>query len=85
MPEQSEKAVHVRYFAILREQRGLVEETITTRSATAVELYAELQARHHFSLSQNFVKVSVNNTFQPMNTPLHDQDLLVFIPPVAGG
>ena len=85
MEQRCEKTVGVRYFAILREERGLSEETITTNCATAVDLYAELQSRHQFSLPQNFIKVSVNNTFQPMNTPLHDGDQLVFIPPVAGG
>ena len=75
----------LKYFAILREQRGLSEETIETDALTPGEIYESLKASHAFSLNQNQLKVAVNDTFAAWNTPLNNADTLVFIPPVAGG
>jgi molybdopterin converting factor subunit 1 len=80
-----EKQVHVRYFAILRDQRGQSEEKIATAAATAGELYHELRARHHFSLPAERLRVAVNDEFAPWTAALSDGDTLAFIPPVAGG
>jgi molybdopterin synthase sulfur carrier subunit len=77
--------VHVQYFAILREQRGLSRESLTTSAATAVELYTELQARHGFSLPADRLRVAINDEFMAWSTPLRDGAAVVFIPPVAGG
>lgn len=79
------KNIHVQYFAILREQRGLGQEKLATAAATAVELYAELHTRHGFTLSAERLRVAVNDEFVPWTTALCDGDALVFIPPVAGG
>jgi molybdopterin converting factor subunit 1 len=79
------KTVRVRYFAILREQSGLDEETVTTAAPTAAELYDELRSRHGFVLSRERLRVAINDDFRPWTTPLQDGDTLVFIPPVAGG
>lgn len=77
--------VAVRYFAILREERGRDEESLTTGAATVAELYAELRARFPFSLSAERLRVACNGDFVPWSHPLRDGDLVVFIPPVAGG
>lgn len=79
------KAVHVQYFAILREQRGLAKETLSTAAATAGDLYAELRARHGFSLPAERLRVAVDDEFTPWSAPLRDGAAVVFIPPVAGG
>lgn len=79
------KRIEVRYFAILREQRGVAQEKLATAAGTAAELYAELQGRHRFSLPMTSLRVAVNEEFAPWDTPLRDGDALVFIPPVAGG
>jgi molybdopterin converting factor subunit 1 len=79
------KSVRVRYFAILREQRGLDEERITTEAATAGELYEELRKRHRFTLPADRLRVAVNDEFEPWEAAVRDGDTLVFIPPVAGG
>ena len=42
--------VQVQYFAILREQRGVTEEKLSTGAGTAEALYEELRARHRFTL-----------------------------------
>ena len=77
--------VGVRYFAILREERGREEESLTTGAATAAELYRELRERFSFSLSAERLRVACNGDFVPWSHPLSDGDLVVFIPPVAGG
>jgi molybdopterin converting factor subunit 1 len=77
--------LHVQYFAILREQRGLTQETLTTAAPTPTALYDELRARHAFTLPADRVRAAVNDEFVPPAHALRDGDRLVFIPPVAGG
>jgi molybdopterin converting factor subunit 1 len=79
------KKICVRYFAILREQRGLDDETMTTAASTAADLYEELRLRHRFTLRADRIRVAINDEFQPWTTAVRDGDALVFIPPVAGG
>ncbi|HWA86381.1 MAG TPA: MoaD/ThiS family protein [Opitutus sp.] len=75
----------VRYFAILREQRGLAREQLATAAATPQALYEELRARHGFTLPADRVRAAVNGEFAAAAAALHDGDEVVFIPPVAGG
>jgi molybdopterin synthase sulfur carrier subunit len=77
--------VQVQYFAALREQRGLSEETLETAARTAGDLYDELRQTHNFSLTPNLVRASINLRVLPLETELADGDEVVFIPPVAGG
>jgi molybdopterin-guanine dinucleotide biosynthesis protein A len=79
------RELRVQYFALLREQAGLRDEAVQTRAATPRELYAELSARHRFSLTPEHLKVAVNTEFSEWNRPLAAGDTVVFIPPVAGG
>jgi molybdopterin converting factor subunit 1 len=79
------KNVRVRYFAILREQRGLDDERVATEAATAGELYDELRALHRLTFPRDGLRVAINEDFEPWSTALRDGDTLVFIPPVAGG
>lgn len=75
----------VQYFALLREQAGRRDESVQTGAATPRELYAELSARHGFSLGPEHLKVAVNAEFAEWTRPLAAGDTVVFIPPVAGG
>jgi molybdopterin converting factor subunit 1 len=77
--------VHVQYFAILREQRGLTQEQVATSAASPAELYEELRARHKFTLPGERVRAAVNDEFVAAASALRDGDRIVFIPPVAGG
>lgn len=79
------KTVRVRYFAVLREQRGLDEEGVETGSSTAAEIYEELRALHRFSLPAERLRVAINDDFAPWATKVLDGDVLAFLPPVAGG
>ena len=77
--------LHVQYFAILREQRGLSQEKLTTAAATPGALYEELRARHPFTLPGDRVRAAVNDAFVDSAAALREGDRVVFIPPVAGG
>lgn len=77
--------VTVQYFAILREQRGLTQETLATAAPTPGDLYAELRARHGFTLPADRIRAAVNDEFVDSATALREGDRVVFIPPVAGG
>ena len=77
--------VHIQYFAILREQRGLGRESLATAATTAAALYDELRTRHGFSLPVDRVRAAINEEFVAWDTPLRDGQTVVFIPPVAGG
>jgi len=81
----SARALRVQYFAILREQAGQSEETLDSVARTPRELYAELRARHRFTLDPEFLRVAVNTEFGDWDQMLAAGDTVVFIPPVAGG
>ncbi len=77
--------VCVEYVAVLKEQRGADEETLCTAAATPAELYAELTARHGFTLRPERMRVAVNACFVPWHVSLRPNDRVVFVPPVSGG
>lgn len=80
-----EKQVHVQYYALLRDERGVGAETLHTGAGTARELYDELRAKHGFSLTIDRLTLAVNDEFAAWDRLLDDKDQVVFIPPVAGG
>jgi molybdenum cofactor guanylyltransferase len=79
------REIRVQYYALLREQAGRSEETLSTSSRTPRELYAELRARYPFTLPVEMLRVAVNAEFGDWAQPLRAGDAVVFIPPVAGG
>ena len=81
----SPRQIHVRFFAILREQAGASTLKIETSAPDAAALYAELQARHPLTFPATLLRVSINERYADMAAPLSAGDRVVFIPPVAGG
>lgn len=79
------RAIRVQYYAQLREDAGRDEETVRTDAASVSALFEELSQRHGFSLAPDSLRVAVNGSFVGWDTALDAQDLVVFIPPVAGG
>jgi molybdenum cofactor guanylyltransferase len=75
----------VQYYALLREQAGRREETLESRARSPRELYDELSARYPFTLPTEVLRVAINSEFADWSAPLKDGDVVVFIPPVAGG
>ena len=78
------KTVTIEYFAILRECAGQNQECLSTSASTAGELFKELEKRYGFP-ELNSIKVAINDEFSTLNTSLTEGDVIVFIPPVAGG
>ena len=77
--------ISVQYFAILREQRGLSREELSTDATTPAELYEALRTQHGFTLPGDRVRAAVNGEFVGPVHLLKEGDEVVFIPPVAGG
>ena len=75
----------MQYYALLREQAGRSDETLTTFARDARELYAELSQRYPFTLPAEMLRVAINAEFGEWSQPLKAGDAVVFIPPVAGG
>jgi len=78
-------SVSIRYFALLREQRGLAQEQLATGAPSPAALYEELRARHGFTLPADRVRAAINGEFAAPGAALREGDEIVFIPPVAGG
>ena len=83
--EPIERTLRVQYYALLREQAGRSDETVTTRARDPRELYTELRARYPFTLPPEMLRVAINTEFGDWTQPLEAGDAVVFIPPVAGG
>ena len=79
------KEIHVAYYALLRQERGLSDETVEFEKNTVRELFNMLKALHGFRLTESQIKVAVNSKVANWETPLYEGDSVVFIPPVAGG
>ncbi len=79
------KSVKVRYFALLKEERGLAEETIETQAETLLDLYEELRARHGFALPASQLRVALKDEFVAFDARVADQADIILVPPVAGG
>jgi molybdenum cofactor guanylyltransferase len=79
------REIRVQYYALLREQAGRRDESVVTAAGTPGELFRELSNRHHFTLLPEMLKVAVNAEFRDWTHPLASGDVVVFIPPVAGG
>lgn len=79
------KKINIHYYAVLRENRGLNQESVRTSAKNAKELYNELKSKYNFPFNTSLLKVAINNAFAPWETELKDDDMVIFIPPVAGG
>jgi molybdopterin synthase sulfur carrier subunit len=77
--------VNVRYFAVLRERRGLSEEQIETSAATIGECVNQLVVEHRLGLPVSLIRVAIGTDFADDSTPLQEGMQLLLIPPVAGG
>lgn len=76
--------VTVRYFATLRERRGVEEERLELPAAsTPAGVWAQLFG--HTPLAPLRVMFAINQRYADPDTPLADGDELAFIPPLGGG
>jgi len=77
--------VKVLYFASLRDAAGCETEEVSTASADARGVYAELRRRHGFTLLPERIRIAVNGEFSGWERMLADGDEVAFLPPVSGG
>ena len=76
----------IAYFAILQEQAGKAEETITCEAKTTpAQLYDQLAAKYHFTLPFSRIRIANKETFLPADYQFQPHDYIALIPPVAGG
>ena len=77
--------INVKYFAIIRDNTGIEGEVIETQAKDSSELYDFLSEKYPLTLKQSDLRVAINNSFKSFKTLLKDNDVVAFIPPVAGG
>lgn len=77
--------LHVCYYGLLAERRGLAEERLEISATTTAELYAALDAAHCLGLIIHDFRVAVNDEFVAWDHPLRDNDSIAFLPPMSGG
>lgn len=77
--------IQIKYFAQLRDQAKVSSEFKETQASNPRELYIELSQQYNFQLELGHLQVAINDEFADFNQPLKEGDLVVFIPPVAGG
>jgi molybdopterin synthase sulfur carrier subunit len=77
--------VNIIYFASLRDQSQKSTEHIETDARTAQQLFEELNMKYSFKVTQENLRVAINENYCDFSTSLSQNDTIVFIPPVAGG
>ncbi len=79
--------IHLRYFASLREATGRDTETLDVAAGSDVAAARALLAERYLSAAPILSRcaAALNRAYVAADTPLHDGDELVFIPPVGGG
>lgn len=75
----------VRYFALFREQAGRASETVEWSGGTAAELFQIMTGKHAALKSEAAALVAINDEMSGWETPLKEDDIVLFFPPVAGG
>ncbi|HXN92529.1 MAG TPA: molybdopterin converting factor subunit 1 [Candidatus Sulfotelmatobacter sp.] len=79
--------VRVRFFARLREQAGVEDESLQVPvGSTLADVYDTLRTGHTaLEPDRNSVRAALNQEFVDWATKVSDGDEIAFIPPVSGG
>jgi len=77
--------IRVRYFAAFREATGIESEALETSAMSPAELFDECRKRHRGLESYSASMVAINDEMAAWDTPLSENDEVLFFPPVAGG
>ena len=77
--------IKVRYFALFREQTGCESETVDWAGGTVAELFHLMVEKHVALKTEATALVAINDEMAGWETPLHEDDEVLFFPPVAGG
>jgi sulfur-carrier protein len=77
-------SITVLYFAALKEAAGRAEQSHAL-CANGAQLFAVLSEQYPFGYLQSQLRIAVNGRFADWQAPLHEGDVVAFIPPVSGG
>ncbi len=77
--------IHLTYYAILRERRGVDRETVDVGDGSLRALYQSLRQTYDFPYDEKHIRPAINDAFCPWERTIVDGDHVVFISPVAGG
>jgi molybdopterin converting factor small subunit len=77
--------IRVRYFAAFREAAGIGSEDIDSKALSPAELFVECSRRHTGLQKYSSSLVAINDEMASWDTPLNENDEVLFFPPVAGG
>jgi len=78
------KHVTVRYFAVLRDRRGVGEETLSTDCESIGDFICELVVKHQLDLAPALIRAAQDGSFVDDSTPIRDGAQIVLVPPVSG-
>ncbi|MCT4640852.1 MAG: molybdopterin converting factor subunit 1 [Bacteriovoracaceae bacterium] len=77
--------INIKYFAALKDDTGIRQETVETNASTIEELFNELNDKHQFSIAKKNLRAAKNEEYTDFSSTLTENDTIAFIPPVAGG
>ncbi|OOR91087.1 molybdopterin converting factor subunit 1 [Moraxella caviae] len=83
--QANELRISVLYFASLAQAAQTDEEVLTVPSDDLGEIYDVLSAKYGFDLPKDKLAVAINHHFVTWQTKVQANDVVAFIPPVAGG
>jgi len=79
------KSVHIHYYGPFREAAGLSEETVKSGAVTAADLSDEIGRQRGIRFDLSVLRVALNDRIVPWTAEVADGDIVVFLPPFAGG
>lgn len=79
------KTLHVRYFALFRENAGTAKESLELDANTARDVFDATRNRHRSEEPLGHCKVAINDEMADWDSPVRDGDTVLLFPPVAGG
>lgn len=77
--------IKIEYFAELREKTNKAEDSFDIDHCDAKQLYNSLKETYDFHSSWEKLGIAINHEMADWNQILKDDDVIVFIPKVAGG
>lgn len=77
--------ITIEYFAELREKSGKQSESIQLQHTDAKALYSSLKQKYGFHSDWQKLGIAINHEMASWDQFLQNNDVIVFIPKVAGG
>lgn len=82
---ESKSEIELIFYAGLKQEMGVEKLRVKTSAQKISDLYAELRKKYGLSLNENSLRFAKNHQLCGADDSISDGDLVVFLPPVAGG